>query len=75
MAADELTSKVAKNASATAQSARAQLDETTSEASDAVGDVRDNFRDALDQSIEERPYTTLLLALGLGFLIGAMWRR
>jgi len=75
MAADDLTSKLAKNASATAHSARAKLDETTGEAREAVGEVRDNFRDALDQSIEERPYTTLLLALGLGFVVGAMWRR
>ena len=72
---DDLTSKFAKNASATAHSARAKLDETTGEAREAVGEVRDNFRDALDQSIEERPYTTLLLALGLGFVVGAMWRR
>jgi ElaB/YqjD/DUF883 family membrane-anchored ribosome-binding protein len=75
MATDDLTSKFAKNVSDTAQNARAKLDETTSEAKDAVGEVRDNFRDALDQSIEERPYTTLLLALGLGFVIGTMWRR
>jgi ElaB/YqjD/DUF883 family membrane-anchored ribosome-binding protein len=75
MAADDLTSKFAKDASATAHSARAKLDETTGEAREAVGEVRDNFRDALDHSIEERPYTTLLLALGLGFVVGTMWRR
>jgi ElaB/YqjD/DUF883 family membrane-anchored ribosome-binding protein len=31
--------------------------------------------DALDQSVKRRPYTTLLLAVGLGFLLGAVWAR
>ena len=39
---------------------------------DAVRDVRDNVADAIDKSLERRPYTTLLLAVGLGFLLGAM---
>jgi len=38
-------------------------------------DVRDNLVGAIDQSLKERPYTTLALALGLGFVFGAMWRR
>ena len=42
---------------------------------DAVRDVRDNVADAIDKSLERRPYTTLLLAVGLGFLLGAMWAR
>jgi len=45
------------------------------EAVDAVRDVTDNFVDAIDESIKERPYTTLaLFAIG-GFILGAMWRR
>jgi len=31
--------------------------------------------DAIDQSLEKRPYTTLALAAGIGFLLGAMRRR
>jgi ElaB/YqjD/DUF883 family membrane-anchored ribosome-binding protein len=31
--------------------------------------------DAIDESLETRPYTTLAMALGIGFLLGAMWRR
>ena len=38
-------------------------------------EVRDNVADAIDKSIERRPYTTLLLAVGVGFLLGAMWAR
>jgi len=42
---------------------------------DAVGDVRDNLASAIDESIEKRPYTTLGLALAMGFVIGAIWKR
>jgi ElaB/YqjD/DUF883 family membrane-anchored ribosome-binding protein len=42
---------------------------------DGVREVRDNVADAIDKSLESRPYTTLLLAVGLGFLIGALWAR
>jgi ElaB/YqjD/DUF883 family membrane-anchored ribosome-binding protein len=55
--------------------ARKNLDATAGEATDAVRDVRDNFASAIDESIQERPYTTLAIALGIGLVIGAMWRR
>lgn len=45
---------------------------------DAVGvvrDVGDNVVDAIDESLRKRPYTTLALAAGIGFLFGATWRR
>jgi ElaB/YqjD/DUF883 family membrane-anchored ribosome-binding protein len=45
------------------------------EAVDAVREVGDNMVDAIDASLKKRPYTTLALALGLGFLFGATWRR
>jgi ElaB/YqjD/DUF883 family membrane-anchored ribosome-binding protein len=45
------------------------------EAVDAVRDVGDNVVDAIDDSLKKRPYTTLALAVGIGFLFGAMWRR
>ena len=45
------------------------------EAVDAVREVGDNMVDALDASLKKRPYTTLALALGIGFLFGATWRR
>jgi len=37
--------------------------------------VRDNLADRIDRSIEHRPYTTLALAVGLGFMLGALWAR
>jgi ElaB/YqjD/DUF883 family membrane-anchored ribosome-binding protein len=45
------------------------------EAVDAMRDVSDNFVDAIDESIKKRPYVTLALVAGLGFLFGATWRK
>jgi ElaB/YqjD/DUF883 family membrane-anchored ribosome-binding protein len=45
------------------------------EAVDAVREVGDNLLDAVDESLKKRPSTTLALALGIGFLFGATWRR
>jgi ElaB/YqjD/DUF883 family membrane-anchored ribosome-binding protein len=49
--------------------------ETGREAIGAVREVGDNVVDAVDKSLKERPYTVLALAVGLGFLFGATWRR
>jgi ElaB/YqjD/DUF883 family membrane-anchored ribosome-binding protein len=64
------------------QRARASVDEAMADAEDqgqdavdAVREVGDNMAEAIDKSLRERPYTTLALALGLGFLFGAAWRR
>jgi ElaB/YqjD/DUF883 family membrane-anchored ribosome-binding protein len=53
----------------------ADAQETGQEAVDAVREVGDNLVDAIDESIQKRPYTTLALAAGIGFLLGAAWRR
>jgi len=45
------------------------------EAAGAVRDVSNNFVAAVDDSIKTRPYATLALAVGLGFLVGTTWRR
>jgi ElaB/YqjD/DUF883 family membrane-anchored ribosome-binding protein len=45
------------------------------EAVDAVQEVGDRMADVIDESLRTRPYTTLAVALGIGFLFGAMWRR
>jgi ElaB/YqjD/DUF883 family membrane-anchored ribosome-binding protein len=44
------------------------------EAVKAVGEVGDNVANAIDKSLEKRPYTTLALAVGVGFILGAMWK-
>jgi ElaB/YqjD/DUF883 family membrane-anchored ribosome-binding protein len=45
------------------------------EAIEAVADVRDNVQTAVDRSLRDRPYTTLVLAVGIGFVLGALWAR
>ena len=64
------------------QKARSSVDDmvagaqdTGREAVDAMREVSDNFVDAIDASITTRPYTTLAIVAGLGFLFGATWRR
>jgi ElaB/YqjD/DUF883 family membrane-anchored ribosome-binding protein len=45
------------------------------EAMDNVREVGDTLAVAIEKSVTNRPYTTLGLAVGLGFLLGATWRR
>jgi ElaB/YqjD/DUF883 family membrane-anchored ribosome-binding protein len=45
------------------------------EAVEVVREVGDNVVDAIDESLQKRPYTTLAIAVGIGFLFGATWRR
>jgi ElaB/YqjD/DUF883 family membrane-anchored ribosome-binding protein len=81
-----LSQQLAKLAAATGNEAWAHakdnLDDVLSgakakgrEAADAVGEVRDNLAHAIDESLERRPYTTLALALAMGLVVGAMWKR
>ncbi len=53
----------------------ADVEDRSREAVDAVLEVGDNFAAAIDELLKQRPYTTLALALGIGFLFGATWRR
>ena len=45
------------------------------EAVDAMRDVSGNLVAAIDDSLKNRPYATLAIVGGIGFLLGAMWRR
>jgi ElaB/YqjD/DUF883 family membrane-anchored ribosome-binding protein len=45
------------------------------EAVDAFRDVADTFGDAVEDSLKKRPYATLAMVAGIGFLFGAAWRR
>jgi ElaB/YqjD/DUF883 family membrane-anchored ribosome-binding protein len=55
------------------------LDETVSDMGErgreALSDVTAHVSEALQESIEEHPLTTIALAVGLGFLFGTAWRR
>jgi ElaB/YqjD/DUF883 family membrane-anchored ribosome-binding protein len=52
-----------------------EANEIGTEAADAMREVRDTLADAVEESVQNRPFTTLAMALGVGFVIGAIWRR
>ncbi|MBV9560306.1 MAG: DUF883 family protein [Bradyrhizobium sp.] len=58
---------------------RDNLDETVSDATsrgrDALRDMSDNFTESVEEQLRERPLTTVALAAGIGFVVGAIWRR
>lgn len=62
--------------------ARDHMDSALDDASDrgsamfsAAQDVAGSLEDTLEDAIVQRPLVTVGLALGIGFLIGAAWRR
>ncbi len=80
--AEQVSAILGNKGNAAWQQARASVDDimagaqdTGREAVDAMREVSDNFVDAIDESIKTRPYTTLAIVAGLGFLFGATWRR
>ena len=80
--ADQVTAILSSKGNASWQRAKTSVDGVVSDAQskgqEAVGamrDVSDNFVEAIDQSIKERPYATLAIAAALGFLFGVAWRR
>jgi ElaB/YqjD/DUF883 family membrane-anchored ribosome-binding protein len=80
--AEQVGDILANKGNAAWQRARSSVDGVVSDAQDrgreAVGamrDVSDNFVEAIDESIKNRPYATLAVVAGLGFLFGATWRR
>ena len=80
--AQQVADIVANRGTAAWQRARSGVDDVMSdaqdksrEAVDAMREVSDKFVEAVDESIKNRPYTTLAMAIGLGFLFGATWRR
>lgn len=61
---------------------RGRLDDVLSDAGakglDAIGGLRDSadtLLDSLEDAVRKRPISTLGVALGVGFLFGATWRR
>ncbi len=80
--AEQISEIVSQKGTAAWQRARSSVDGAMSgaqdkgrEAADAVRDLSDNFVGVIDDSIKNRPYTTLALVAALGFVFGATWRR
>jgi ElaB/YqjD/DUF883 family membrane-anchored ribosome-binding protein len=39
-----------------------------------AGNVAENFQTAVDRSVSEQPLTTLVMAIAVGFILGAIWK-
>lgn len=55
--------------------AKAGLEDAVAEASEKVRAAGNTVADAVLASVESHPYRTLAIAGGVGFLLGAIWRR
>jgi ElaB/YqjD/DUF883 family membrane-anchored ribosome-binding protein len=80
--AEQVGNIVADKGNAAWQRARPTVEGVVSDAQekgrdvvDAVRDVTDNFVEAIDKSIKNRPYTTLALFAAVAFVLGATRRR
>jgi ElaB/YqjD/DUF883 family membrane-anchored ribosome-binding protein len=81
-AASDIGSAAQEQAKKGLKHARANLESVANDASDRLGVVADRAQshavsvgDAFGDAIQERPLSTLALALGLGFLTGVILRR
>ena len=57
------------------QDAYGQVKETAADAAEAIRERASEAEDVLRTTIEQRPYTTAAIALGIGYLIGRFGRR
>ncbi|MDQ8699114.1 hypothetical protein [Hyphomicrobium sp. LHD-15] len=75
--ADELSEKAANLAEKTGEHIERVVQNVADQgrqATEQVQVVADNFKTALDKSVKDQPLTTLAVAAGLGFVIGALWK-
>lgn len=74
---DELADKAANLAERTGEQIERVAQNVADQgrqATEHVQVVADNFKTAVDKSVKDQPLTTLVVAAGLGFIIGALWK-
>lgn len=77
-AANRLKNKASEVADRAQEKVNEAVDEVsarTKEARDAVRDYANLAADKLDESIQTRPMSTLIGAVAVGFVLGALWKR
>lgn len=75
--ADDLADKAANLAEKTSEQIERVVQNVTDQGRQATENVQvvaDNLKSAVDKSIKDQPLTTLAVAAGLGFVIGALWK-
>jgi uncharacterized protein YjbJ (UPF0337 family) len=68
------TEGIANRAAGAAQDLYGQARDTAADAAGAVGDSAASLEKWLRHTIETQPYTTALVAVGIGWLLGRMHR-
>ncbi len=67
-----------KEATSTAKqnidSVAGQIDKSANDAAKQISTVGSHLEMAIDKSLSDNPYTTLLMAAALGFAVGAIWK-
>ena len=71
--ADELADKAANLAEKTGEQIE-RFAEQGRQATENVQQVAENLKTAVDKSVKDQPLTTLAVAAGIGFVIGALWK-
>jgi ElaB/YqjD/DUF883 family membrane-anchored ribosome-binding protein len=51
-----------------------QVTDQGRQATEEVQQVAQNFKSAVDKSVKDQPLATLVVAAGIGFLLGALWK-
>lgn len=77
-AANRLKNKATEVADRASEKMDQAMDEVSvraREARDAVRDYANQAADKLDESIQTRPMSTLIGAVAVGFILGALWKR
>lgn len=72
-AADDLADKASNLAEKTGERLQDLADQGR-QATEQFQVVADNFKTAVDKSVKDQPLTTLAIAAGIGFVIGALWK-
>ena len=65
----------ARDAKTQAEDMMSDVTDKGREAVDSLREVADTVGDAIEDSLARRPYATLAIVAGVGFLFGAAWRR
>ena len=63
-----------ENARNVAKEARGAVKDVTDATTDAVAATADSFERALRRTIETQPYTSVLIGVGVGWLLGRIHR-
>jgi ElaB/YqjD/DUF883 family membrane-anchored ribosome-binding protein len=81
-AAEDAAARLKNKASDIADTAKERIGEAVDEvqtrakeAGDMVRDYANQAADKLDESLKTRPMTTLVGAMAVGFVLGALWKR